>query len=134
MYQKIGILPKVFTPSIINGVKLDCRDLEQQNLKTVNLLSKKPEAIQSDGCNMHNHYQPSITMEICRPTLTKIDGSTLQKENKAFRNKLQITIRSGKVDFDSNWHYYNICKCDLNTDYKGKNYKRWKSIKGAKEM
>lgn len=110
MSPRIRVLRKVLNPPIINGFKPYGQESEQQKLDSVNLLFEEYEAMRLSDYNKLNHQQASIKMGVSRPTFTRIYASALQKVAKAFVEGRQITIKGGKVYFDSDWYHCNSCK------------------------
>jgi predicted DNA-binding protein (UPF0251 family) len=120
MSPRKRVLRKVLNPPIINGFKPYGKKSEKQNLEPVNLLFEEYEAIRLSDYDKLNHHQASVIMEVSRPTFTRIYASALQKVAKAFIEGRQITIKGGKVYFDSDWYHCNTCKCYFNNPEKDK--------------
>lgn len=120
MSPKRRVLRKVLNPPIINGFKPYGQESEKQDLDSVNLLFEEYEAIRLSDYSMLNHHQASIMMGVSRPTFTRIYASALQKVAKAFVEGRQITIKGGKVYFDSDWYHCNICNSYFSNPEKDK--------------
>lgn len=109
MSPRIRVLRKVLNPPIINGFKPYGQESEKQNLDPVNILFEEYEAIRLSDYSILNHHQASVVMCVSRPTFTRIYASALKKVAKAFVEGRQITIKGGRVCFDSDWYQCNTC-------------------------
>ncbi len=120
MSPKKRVLRKVLNPPLVDGFKPYGQESEMQNLDPINLFYEEYEAIRLSDYSMLNHHQSSIMMSVSRPTFTRIYASALQKVAKAFVEGRQITIKGGKVYFDSDWYHCNSCQRYFNNPKKGK--------------
>lgn len=133
MSPRRRVLRKVLNPPIINGFKPYGQESEKRNLEPVNLLYEEYEAMRLSDYNMLNHHQSSVMMSVSRPTFTRIYASALQKVAKAFVEGRQITIKGGKVYFESNWHHCNTCNSYFSNPYKEKTVENC-SLCGSKQF
>lgn len=133
MSPKKRVLRKVLNPPLIDGFKPYGQKCETQNLHPVNLFYEEYEAIRLSDYNNLNHYQSSMMMSVSRPTFTRIYASALQKVAKAFVEGRQITIKGGRVCFDSDWYHCNKCNRYFNNPEKGKAVENC-SLCGSKEF
>lgn len=120
MSPKKRVLRKVLNPPLVDGFKPYGQESEIQNLDPINLFYEEFEAMRLSDYSMLNHHQSSMLMSVSRPTFTRIYASALQKVAKAFVEGRQITIKGGKVYFDSDWYHCNRCKRYFNSPEKGK--------------
>ncbi len=120
MSPRIKIIRKVSNPPVIKGFNPYGPELGKQKLEPINLLYEEYEAIRLSDYEMLNHYQASVMMGVSRPTFTRIYASALQKIAKAFVEGRQISIKGGKVYFDSDWYHCKRCSCYFNNPKKEK--------------
>lgn len=120
MSPKKRVLRKVLNPPSIDGFKPYGQESEKQNRESVNLFFEEYEALRLSDHNKLNHHQASVKMGVSRPTFTRIYASALQKIAKAFVEGRQITIKGGKVYFDSEWYHCNRCNRYFSNPKKGK--------------
>lgn len=72
------------------------------------------EAIRLSDYELNGHLEASRTMEISRPTFTRIYESARRKVAQAFVLGKAIVFEGGKVYFDSEWYSCNSCSCSFN--------------------
>lgn len=114
MSPRIKTIRKVLNPPIIKGFKPYGPESPEIEKEPVNILFEEYEALRLSDYDMLNHQQSSILMGVSRPTFTRIYASALQKIAKAFVEGRQISIKGGKVYFDSDWYHCNGCGCNFN--------------------
>jgi len=111
-------LRKISNPPIISGFKPYGNKKTEGDPGTVFLHIEEYEALRLCDYNMLNHHQASETMDISRPTLTRIYARARQKIAEALVKGKQIIIEGGKVFFDSEWFSCKECGCYFNNPEK----------------
>ena len=107
-------LRKVVNPPLIKGFKPYGAESGKRNAEPVVLLFEEYEALRLCDYDACNQLKASEMMGVSRPTLTRIYASALQKIAKAFVEGRMITIKGGKVYFDSDWYHCKSCDCHFN--------------------
>ena len=107
-------LRKISNPPIISGFKPYGNRKSEGEPGTVFLHIEEYEALRLCDYNMLNHHQASETMDISRPTLTRIYARARQKIAEALVLGKQIIIEGGKIYFDSEWYSCKACGCFFN--------------------
>jgi predicted DNA-binding protein (UPF0251 family) len=107
-------LRKISNPPIISGFKPYGNKKSEGKPGTVFLQIEEYEALRLCDYNMFNHHQASETMDISRPTLTRIYARARQKIAEALVLGKQIIIEGGKIYFDSEWFSCKACGCYFN--------------------
>jgi predicted DNA-binding protein (UPF0251 family) len=116
-------LRKISNPPIISGFKPYGNKKSEDQPDIVFLQIEEYEALRLCDYNMLNHHQASKTMDISRPTLTRIYARARQKIAEAFVLGKQIIIEGGKIYFNSEWFACNTCGCYFNNPDKLKEIK-----------
>lgn len=111
-------LRKISNPPIISGFKPYGNRKSEVEPGTVFLHIEEYEALRLCDYNMLNHLQASETMDISRPTLTRIYARARQKIAEALVLGKQIIIEGGKIYFDSEWFLCSTCGCYFNNPEK----------------
>jgi predicted DNA-binding protein (UPF0251 family) len=111
-------LRKISNPPIISGFKPYGNRKSEAEPGTVFLQIEEYEALRLCDYNMFNHHQASETMDISRPTLTRIYARARQKIAEALVLGKQIIIEGGKIYFDSEWFSCSSCGCYFNNPEK----------------
>jgi uncharacterized protein len=111
-------LRKISNPPIISGFKPYGNKKAENEPGTVFLHIEEYEALRLCDYNMFNHHQASETMDISRPTLTRIYARARQKIAEALVLGKQIIIEGGKIYFDSEWFSCKECGCFFNNPEK----------------
>jgi len=75
----------------------------------ISLQFEEYEALQLADYRNLSHEQAAVTMNISRPTFTRIYDSCRKKIAKAFAEGLSILIEGGNVQFDRQWFRCNNC-------------------------
>jgi predicted DNA-binding protein (UPF0251 family) len=104
-------LRKISNPAIISGFRPYGNNKSGKNPEIVFLCLEEYEALRLCDFNRLNHYQASQTMDISRPTLTRIYARARQKIAEAIVHGKQIIIKSSNVYFDSDWYLCKSCGC-----------------------
>ncbi len=120
MSPRIKMLRKVLNPPQINGFNPYGSKLGIESRESVNLFYEEYEALRLCDYDGYNHQEASAMMSVSRPTFTRIYASALRKIAKAFVEGKQITIKGGKVYFDSDWYQCHQCRCYFNNPEKDK--------------
>lgn len=107
-------LRKVVNPPLIKGFKPFGAESGKGNAEPVVLLFEEYEALRLCDYDACNQLQASVMMGVSRPTFTRIYASALQKIAIAFVEGRMITIKGGRVYFDSDWYHCKICDCHFN--------------------
>ena len=107
-------LRKISNPPIISGFKPYGNKKSECKPGIVFLQIEEYEALRLCDYNMFNHHQASETMDISRPTLTRIYARARQKIAEALVLGKQIIIEGGKIYFDSEWFSCKACGCYFN--------------------
>ena len=106
--RRISSLP------IISGLKPYGNKKNAGRAEEVFLNLEEYEAIRLCDYEMLNHHQASVTMQVSRPTLTRIYSKARQKIAEALVTGKQIIIEGGKIYFDSEWYLCKSCGCYFN--------------------
>jgi uncharacterized protein len=107
-------LRKVVNPPLIKGFKPFGADSGTVNGDPVVLLFEEYEALRLCDYDNCNQLKASGMMGVSRPTFTRIYASALQKIATAFVEGRMISIKGGKVYFDSDWYNCKSCYCHFN--------------------
>lgn len=105
---------KVVNPPLIKGFKPFGLESGRIGGEPVTLLFEEYEAIRLCDYDLFNQAQASVMMEVSRPTFTRIYASALRKIAQALVEGRTLTIKGGKVYFDSDWHHCGGCDCYFN--------------------
>lgn len=105
---------KVVNPPLIKGLKPFGLESGRIIAEPVTLLFEEYEAIRLCDYDLFNQAQASVMMEVSRPTFTRIYASALRKIAQALVEGRTLTIKGGKVYFDSDWHHCRGCDCYFN--------------------
>jgi len=111
---------KVLSPPPIKGFNPYGVETGMPTMEPVMLMMEEYEALRLcdyDGCNQ---LQASVMMGVSRPTFTRIYAAALKKIAKAFVEGRRISIKGGKVYFDSDWYHCHSCNCFFNYPDKDK--------------
>ena len=111
-------LRKISNPPIISGFKPYGKKRGKGNNESVFLHYEEYEALRLCDYEMLSHFKASETMDISRPTLTRIYARARQKIAEALVTGSRITIEGGKVYFDSEWFSCDVCGCYFNNPEK----------------
>src|ERR1035437_5521405 len=96
-------LRKISNPPIISGFRPYGNHKTDKKPEVIFLYLEEYEALRLCDYNMFNHHQAAETMDISRPTLTRIYARARQKIAEALVLGKQIIIEGGKIYFDSEW-------------------------------
>jgi predicted DNA-binding protein (UPF0251 family)/DNA-directed RNA polymerase subunit RPC12/RpoP len=107
-------LRKISNPPSISGLKPYGNKKHSGRHECIFLNLEEYEAIRLCDYEMLNHHQASVTMEVSRPTLTRIYSKARQKIAEALVMGKQIIIEGGKIYFDSEWYSCKLCGCYFN--------------------
>lgn len=101
---------KIVEPPTIKGLK-PYGGLSDLKKEPVMLLFEEYESLKRCDYEMMNHHQAAVTMQVSRPTFTRIYASARIKIATALAEGRQLVIEGGKVYFDSDWYGCNSCSC-----------------------
>jgi len=113
-------LRKVLSPPPIKGFNPYGAEAGMPAREPVMLMMEEYEALRLcdyDGCTQ---LRASVLMGVSRPTFTRISASALKKIAQAFVEGRRISIKGGKVYFDSDWYHCHSCNCLFNYPDKDK--------------
>lgn len=107
-------LRKISNPPVISGFKPYGGKNTAGKAGTVFLHLEEYEAVRLCDLEMLNHQQASLTMNVSRPTLTRIYARARYKIAEAFVTGKQIIIEGGKIYYDSDWLLCGECDAIFN--------------------
>ncbi|HBB90155.1 MAG: hypothetical protein A2X22_00890 [Bacteroidetes bacterium GWF2_49_14] len=107
-------LRKVVNPPQIKGFKPYGAENSKLNSEPVILLLEEYEALRLCDYDHCNQLEASVLMGVSRPTFTRVYASALRKIAKAFVEARVISIKGGRVYFDSDWFHCRSCGCFFN--------------------
>jgi len=120
MSPRTKTLRKVLSPPIIKGFNPYGSEAGKPPAEPVLLMLEEYEALRLCDYDGFNQLQASVMMGVSRPTFTRIYAAALQKIARAFVEGRRLSIKGGKVYFDSDWFYCHSCKCYFNNPDKDK--------------
>lgn len=107
-------LRKVVNPPQIKGFKPYGVENGKLNSEHVILLLEEYEALRLCDYDNYNQLEASVLMGVSRPTFTRVYASALRKIAKAFVEARVISVKGGRVYFDSDWFRCRSCGCFFN--------------------
>ncbi len=105
---------KISDPPVVSGMIPYGSKLPPGKPPAVFLGLEEYEAMRLCDLEELNHQKASESMNVSRPTFTRIYSSAKRKVASALVEGKQIIIEGGKVYFDNDWYSCLNCSCHFN--------------------
>ncbi len=105
---------KISDPPIVSGMRPYGSKLPPGKPPAVFLALEEYEAMRLCDHEGFNHNEAAHSMNVSRPTFTRIYSSARKKIASALVEGQQLVIEGGKIYFDNDWYNCLNCSCYFN--------------------